>query len=164
MNAAETGQVGYAFALPRLVARLAGHEVRRAEFCRWEAYGFGILVFGMSCVFAARLLSRFVRPGFFQGLILFLLPFAVWIAYLLVYFVNAQIVTLLRRLGLYSAPTNNPFQHFVIMSGTTWLALLFLRDECDWLKLLGVFWLGLVGANLVSIVILRVLQEDGVGA
>ena len=33
--------IGYAFALPRLVARLAGREVRRAEFSRGEAYGAG---------------------------------------------------------------------------------------------------------------------------
>lgn len=165
MKAPATRQLGYAFALPRLVARLAGREARRAEFSRWEAYGFGILVFGMSCVFAGRLLSRFVRPGFLPGLMLFLLPFAVWIAYLLLYFVNARIATLLRRLRLYAAPTNNPFQHFVIMSGTTLLALLFLGDECVWVKSLGIFWLGLVGTNLVSIFILRVRrQEDGAGA
>lgn len=157
-------RIGYAFALPRLVARIAGRQPRRAEFSRWEAYGLGILVFGISCVFAARLLLPFVRPGFLQGLGLFLLPPAIWMAYLVLYFINAQIVALLRKLGLYSAPTNNPFQHFVIMTATSWIALLFLEDECDWVKSLGVFWLALLGANLFSIVILRILRgDDGVG-
>ena len=151
--------LGYAFALPRLVARLGGRHPRRAEFSRWEAYGLGILVFGISCVFVARLVLPLVRPGLLQGLALVLLPFAVWIGYLLLYFVNAQIVVPLRALRLYSAPTNNPFQHFVIMSGTTWLALLLLRDECDWLKSLGLFWLGLLFCNLLAIVILKLRHE-----
>ena len=47
-------EIGYAFALPRLIARLGGRHARRAEFSRWEAYGLGILVFGISCVFVAR--------------------------------------------------------------------------------------------------------------
>jgi hypothetical protein len=150
---------GYAFALPRLVARLAGRRARQAELSRWEAYGLGILVFGISWVFTARLILAFVRQGVLRGFILVLLLFAVWIAYLLLYFVNAQIVALLRKLGLYSAPANNPFQHFVIMSGTTLFALRFLRDECDWVNLLGVFWLGLLALNLLSIVVLKIRHD-----
>ncbi len=150
---------GYAFALPRLVARLGGRRARRAELSRWEAYGLGILVFGISCVFAARIILPLVRPGVLQGVLLVLLPFAIWIAYLLLYFVDAQVVALLRKLGLYSAPTNNPFQHLVIMSGTTLLAVLLLQDKCAWLKSLGVFWLGLLALNLLSILILKLRHE-----
>ncbi len=159
MNPPGPDQVGYAFALPRLVARLAGREARRAELSRWEAYGFGILVFGMSCIFAARLVLPFVRPGILQGLFLLLVPFAVWIAFLPLYFVNAQAAAVLRRVGLYAAPTNNPFQHFVIMSLTSGIALLFLRDHCDWIKSLGVFWFGLLFCNLLAIVILKFRHE-----
>lgn len=153
-------ELGYAFALPRLAARFGGRQVRRAELSRWEAYGTGILVFGISCVFAGRAILPLVRPLALQLLALLLLPFAIWIAFLLVYFVNAQIVALLRRLGLYSAPTNNSLQHFVIISGITLLAALLLRDECDWVKSLGVFWLGLVSLNLLSILILKLRHEN----
>ncbi len=156
----EGPELGYAFALPRLVARLAGRVVRRAEFSRWEAYGLGILVFGMSCVFAARLLLPFVRPGPLKVVDLLLLPFALWIAFLLLYFVNARIVALLRRLGLYGAPTNNPFQHFVIMAWTTWLAFLFVRDESGLIKSLGTFWIGLLFFNLFALFILRFRHES----
>jgi hypothetical protein len=152
-------ELGYAFALPRLIARLAGRRARRAELSRWEAYGLGILVFGISCVFAARIIFPVVRLEVLQGLVLVLLPFAIWIAYLLLYFVNAQIVSLLRTLGLYTAPTNNPFQHIVIMSGTTLLAGLLLQDECAWLKSLGIFWLVLLALNLLSIAVLKLLHE-----
>jgi hypothetical protein len=152
-------ELGYAFALPRLIARLVGRRARRAELSRWEAYGLGILVFGISCVFAARIILPVVRLEVLQGLVLVLLPFAIWIAYLLLYFLNAQIVSLLRTLGLYTAPTNNPFQHIVIMSGTTLLAGLLLQDECAWLKSLGIFWLVLLALNLLSIAVLKLLHE-----
>ena len=151
--------LGYAFALPRMLARALGRHPRRAEFSRWEAYGLGILVFGMSGVFAARLALPLVRPGFLTVVVLFLLPFALWLAFLLLYFVNAQVIALFRRLGLYEAPTNNPFQHFVIMTWTTGLALLFLRDENGWLKSLGIFWFALLLSNLCAILILRSRHE-----
>ena len=66
---------------------------------------------------------------------------------------------LLRRFGLYSAMTNNLFQHFVIMSLTTLLALLLVRDESGWMRSLGIFWLGLLFLNLISILFLRFLHE-----
>lgn len=159
MNPPGPDQLGYAFALPRLLARLAGRQVRRAQLSRWEAFGFGILVFGMSWFFLARLVLPFVRPRFLLGLVLLLLPFALWVAFLLLYFVNAQVVALLRRFGLYTAPTNNPFQHFVIMTLTSGIALLFWRDDGGWIHSLGAFWLGLLFCNLLAIAILKFRHE-----
>ncbi|MDQ3199606.1 MAG: hypothetical protein M3Q46_10580 [Verrucomicrobiota bacterium] len=159
MNAPGPNQIGYAFALPRLVARLAGRQVRRAELSRWEAYGTGILVFAIPCVFAARLFLPLVRHLALQLLFVVLLPFAVWIAFLLVYFINARIAALLRRLGLFSAPTNNPLQHVVIISMVTLLAALLLRDPSDWINSLGALWLGLIGLNLLSLLCLKFRHE-----
>jgi hypothetical protein len=156
----EGSELGFAFALPRLAARLCGRTVRRAEFSGWEAYGLGILVFGISCLFAARRILPFVRPLLLQVFVLLLLPFVIWIAYLLFYFINAQVAALLRKLRLYSARTNNPFQHIVIMSGTTLLALLLLKDESGWVKSLGVFWLLLLFLNLLSLLILKLRHES----
>ena len=153
-------EIGYAFALPRLIARLGGRHVRRAEFSRWEAYGLGILVFAISCIFVAHTLLPVVRPAFAQLLVLLLLPFAVWAAFLLLHYVNSLWIALLRRFGLYSARTNNLFQHFVIMSLATLLALLLVRDESGWMRLLGLFWLGLLFFNLISILLLRFLHES----
>ena len=80
-------------------------------------------------------------------------------AFLLLYYVNSVMTALLRRFGLYSAMTNNLFQHFVIMSLTTLLALLLVRDESGWMRSLGIFWLGLLLLNLISILLLRFLHE-----
>ncbi len=152
--------LGYAFALPRLAARLAGRKVRRAELSQWEAHGLGLLVFGINCFFAAHALLPFVRPLLLQFVALFLLPFAVWIAFLLLYYVNALVVALLRRLGLYSDVRNYPFQHVVIVTLTTLFALLLVRNGNVWLRSLGVFWLALLSANLLSIGILKFLPTD----
>lgn len=153
MNDPAPGQIGYAFALPRVAARLVGRKVRRAEFSRWEAYGLGIFVFGLSCVFTAREILPLVRQGVLRVLLLVLLPFAILLAYLILYYLNSLVVAALRRLRLYFARANNPFQHFVIMSLTTLIALHFLGDECVWMKSLGIFWLTLLGLNFLSILV-----------
>jgi hypothetical protein len=159
MNDLPARTLGYAFALPRLVARLAGRKVRRAEFSGWEAYGLGIVVFGISCVFAAHALLPLVRPLLLQLLALFLLPFAMWVAWLLVYYVDALFIGLCRKLGLYSAVTNNPFQHAIIMSLITLLATQLAYKETGWMQSLGILWLGLLALNLFSIACLKILDE-----
>jgi hypothetical protein len=160
MTARETCAVGYAFALPRLVARLAGREVRRVPWSRWEAYGVGILVFGMSCAFAARILLPLVRPVFWRLLTLIVLPFAMWVAWLLLYYVVSLVIGVFRKFGLYSDATNNPFQHVVIISLMTLVAALFTRDEMVWMRSLGALWLVLVALNLLSILTLKILDES----
>ncbi len=156
MSGGKNGDAGYWFALPRLVARIAGRKVRRAEFSCWEAYGMGLLVFGIGCVFLAHVLLAVVSPWPLRLLCLLITPVAIWIACLLVYFINWLIAGLLRRLGLYSAPTNNPLQSVMIISLITLLALLLLRDESGWLRSLGGFWLALLALNLISAAILRI--------
>jgi hypothetical protein len=160
MNGSEEHEVGYWFALPRLVAHWGGRTVRRAEWSRVEAYGLGLLVFAIGCVFLGRALFQFVRPGPLQLLCLLVTPVATWIVCLLLYCVNWLLAGLLRRLGLYSARTNNPLQSLVIISLVTLLAALFLRDEAVWLRSLGIFWLGLVALNLLATVILRLRHEN----
>ena len=155
----EGRELGYAFALPRLIARLGGRNARREELSRWEAYGLGILVFGIGCVFAAHAFLPFVRPVFPRLLALCVLPFAMWVAFLLLYYVNALVIALLRRAELYAAPTNNPFQHIVIMSLTTVAAALLLRDGNGWMRSLGILWLALLGLNLLAVVILKLRHE-----
>jgi hypothetical protein len=148
-------EVGYWFALPRLLARAAGRKVRRAEWSSWEAYGLGWLVFGIGCVFLAHALFVVVRPMPLRLVILLITPVAIWIACLLFYFVNWLLARLLRRLGLYSARTNNSLQSFMLISLITLLAALLAREENGWLRSLGVFWLALVGLNFLAIALLK---------
>ena len=153
-------ELGYAFALPRLVARLAGRKVRRAEFSRLEAYGVCLLVFGISNLFVARALLPLLGSLVLQWLVVFLLPFAMWAAFLLLYYLVSLVIAVFRRLGFYRATTNNSFQHIVIMTLTTLLALALVRDECDGVKSLGFLWLGLLALNLLAIAILGMFLKE----
>ena len=151
-------ELGFAFALPRLMSRLTGRRARRAELSGVEVYGLGFLVFGISCVSLGRLCLSFLRPLAWRVFLLFLLPFALWAAFLLLYYVVSLLIALCRRLGWYTAVTNNSFQHVVFMSLTTLLAFQLLADESDWVKSLGFFWLGLLGLNLIATVWLNVSE------
>ena len=147
--------VGYWFALPRLLARCGDGEVRRVQWSRWEAYGLGWLVFGFGCVSLGRALFVFVRPGPWRLLILFAIPFGVWIGCLIFYFVSWLFALLLRRLGLYSARTNNPLQSFMIIALVTLMALSLARGENGWLRSLGIFWFALMISNLLAAIVLK---------
>ena len=153
-------ELGYKFALPRLLARSAGRKVRRAQFSAGEAYSLGLLVFGLHCVFAARAILPFVRTTALQALALLFLPFAIWIAFLFLYYMNSLVLALLRRAGLFAIVPNNQFQHVVISTLTTLIALAFLREESSWIRSLGVLWLALLAFNLFAIVLEKFLDES----
>ena len=149
---------GSRLALPRLLARLAGREVRRGEWSAREAYGFGAFVFAFACVGVGRAFWPIVRPGWGKVIFFVVLPFGVWLALLLLYYLNSLAARLLRRLGLYSAKTNNPLQHVVIMSLLTLLAAWFL-DGPGWLRTLGILWFALLGLNLLALAVLKCWHE-----
>ena len=112
-------------------------------------------------VFVARALLSFVRPSVCALLALVILPFAIWIGLSpLLYYVNSLVIACLRRLGLYSAVTNNPFQHVVIMSLISLIAL----HPCVGKACLGKIVRRLLAGTLVrsissSILLLRFLHE-----
>lgn len=154
------GERGYFFALPRLLARVFGCKARCAEFSGAEAHGVGMLVFTMVCVLLGRALWTFVRPGWLQLLFVIVLPLGAWIALLVFYFVNSLFARLLRRLGLYSAPTNNPLQHVVIIAVLTLCAARLIGDASVWLRSLGIFWCALVGLELFALLVLKIRHEE----
>lgn len=153
-------ELGYWFALPRLLARMARKNVRRAQWSAGEAYGLGWLVFLFPCIFLWREQLTVVRSIAWQIVVFVLIPFAVWIGWLLVYFFVWLLANLLRRLGLFSGRTKNPLQSFFIILIVSLLALLFLRDEQFWFRSLGIFWLGLVALNFCAEIILRFSHEQ----
>jgi hypothetical protein len=151
--------LGFAFALSRLAVRLSGREVCQAEWSGLEAYGLCLLVFGIGCVSAARAIHPFVRPVALEILILVMLPVLLWLACLIVHYLIAQAIRPLRRLGLYSAPTNDPIQHLFFVLLTTFFSFMLFRSGTIWLQLLGGFWLALLGLNLLAIVIEKLVDR-----
>lgn len=152
-------ELGFWFALPRLLTRMAGKKVRRAQWSAAEAYGLGWAVFLFPCIFLWHEQLAVVRPIAWQIVVFVLIPFAVWIGWLLVYFFVWLLARLLCRLGLFSGRTKNPLQSFFILLIVSVLALLFLRDEQFWLRSLGVFWLALLALNFCAEIILRFAHE-----
>lgn len=160
MKAVRNEEIGYFFALPRLLAWLGGKPARRAEFSAWEAYGFGAVVFLISCLLAGRALWEIVRPESLRILLLVLVPIKVWIGFLLLYYLNSLIARLLRRLRLYSAPTNNPLQHFLIMTLLTGLVVWMMATNRGWLRSLGIFWCALLALNLFALAALKTFGKE----
>jgi Predicted nucleoside-diphosphate sugar epimerases len=151
-------QFGFAFALSRLLARLSGRKVCRAQWSGLEAYGVCLLVFGISCVSAGRVLPLVVRPGILRVALFAALPVILWGGFLLLYYVLSLVIHLFRRLGLYSAATNAPLQQLFFASLTTILSFFLLRSGSGWLQSLGILWLGLLALNLISIVVERLFD------
>ena len=152
-------QSGFAFALPRLVVRLSGREVCRAQWSGLEANGVSLLVFGITWVCAGSALPLFVRPGVPRLVLFAVLPVMLWIGFLLVYYLISLLIRPFRRFRLYSAVTNVPIQHQFFVSLTTLLSFLLLRSDSGWLQSLGILWLGLLVLNLISMVIERLLDR-----
>jgi hypothetical protein len=158
MKEDDPDQPGYVFALPRVVVGLIWKKPPRGEGSRAEAYGLGLIVYGMALVFCARQLLMFVRETPVRVVLLVILPFAVWIGFLLLYYLVSLVIAFLRSLRLY-AGSNERFQHYVIMLLTTLIALHFLRDPLGWISGSGTFWLLLLGLNIFCGFFERLLDE-----
>jgi hypothetical protein len=149
-------EVGFGFALPRLLARGRGREVRHAEWSGLEACGVGLLVFGINWVCAAHFLPLFVRPLILRIIVFVALPVLLWVAFLLLYYLVSLVIRLLRRFGLYTATTNDPIQHLFFVFLTTLLALFLIRNGSPPEHWLGELWLGLLALNLVAVAIEKI--------
>ena len=152
-------EVGYSFALPRLLARIAGRKVRRAQWSASEAYSLGSLVFLLPCAWLWHEELAGARPLVRQILAVVLVPIFVWLGWLLVLAIVRCLAGALRRIGLYRAPTNLPLQSFFILTLVSLCALSFVREPNLVLRSLGVFWLGLVLLNFLAAISLRFLHE-----
>ena len=152
-------EVGYAFALPRLLARIAGRKVRRAQWSAAEAYGLGSLVFLLPCVWLWHEELAGSRSLVRQILALVLVPLLVWLGCLLVLAAVWFLAWGLRRLGLYRAHTNLALQSFFILTLVSLCALSSLREPNLALRSLGIFWFGLVLLNFLAAISLRFLHE-----
>ncbi len=152
-------EMGYAFALPRLLARIAGLKVRRAQWSAAEAYGLGSLVFLLPCVWLWQEEVAGARSLVRQIFALGFVPLLVWLGWLLVLAVVWSLASMLRRLGLYRAPTNLPLQSFFILTLVSLCALSFVCEPNLVLRSLGIFWFGLVLLNFLAAISLRFSHE-----
>jgi hypothetical protein len=151
VNGAKELQLGYGFALPRVLARSMGRNARRAQFSAAEAYSVSLLIFAIHYIFLARMLiALFAAPSLASILTLLLLPLATWIYFLVLYYAISLALRMFRKCGILASLPNNRFQSIIISALTTLIALFFLRADALWLRTLGSLWLGLLFLNLLA--------------
>jgi hypothetical protein len=150
---------GY-FSLFRLLAGMRGGSSERSENNWIEAHSLGWIIYLISFAFAAQLLSS-QTAGWKLIVDLIALAFAIWIAWLIIFYINLLLIGLVRLCGFCRGVSNRRVQSVLIMALTTALALQLACID-SWIRVIGLGWLLGVAANFFSFLVLRLI--DNVGA
>lgn len=148
------------FALPRLLAMLRGGDSRRAEMNGVEAWAASIAIFIITCFFFAGLLPDNL-VWWLCGLALAVLPFLIWLFWLLALYLNSLILNLLRSAGLFRALPQRRSQGVLIATIATAMALGLLQRNSFGAEI-GAIWLTAVAMNLVAALVLAFRNGDRV--
>ena len=150
--------VGYYFALPRLLARSAGHSGGRTEQNWLEANVVGTFVHAIAFIFAGRLLLADCSL-WQQVLLLGPLALLVCASWSLFFYLNSLVLKLLRAAGLMRDLPDNRGQSVIVGITTTLLALQ-LAETGSWTRVAGWIWIIAVALNLVAAAVLALLHAD----
>jgi hypothetical protein len=148
---------GFYFALPRLLNRMRGGPDQISEACVVEAYFGSAGIFGVTYVLAWQLFAgRFA--GWRTILTAALLVIAVWIFWLLIFYLNALVIKALRAGGLLQGTPNRDAQNILV--GFILAALAFLLSILqDWTRWIGIFCLLGLGVNFFAMVMLAMVPK-----
>lgn len=143
----------YYFALPRLLARLRGRSVARSEKNWTEANIVGGAVILISFLAVDRFIWSDCSGAAQLALVIPTLVFAC-IFWLIVIYLDAQIIKALRRLGYLRGVPNTRVQSVFVIAITTALACSLL-DEGRLLGAIGAAWITAAAANFIATALLR---------
>jgi hypothetical protein len=146
------------FALPRLLARLAGGSATRSEQNGTEAAVAGTLVHAITFIFAARLLLAGYAT-WQQALLLLPVLVVVLLWWSVLMYVNALLIKAARRLGLFRESPDRHLQSVLIGMATTAFAL-HLVAAGSWMRLLGLAWIAAVVLNLAAAAVLALMHAE----
>lgn len=148
MRPAEADEPRFYFGLPRLFTYLRGRNPARSEANWVEANIAGAAVMLVSYLAIAHYC---LRGATWVKELPLLLPLIVvtWIFWLLVFYVDAQLIKLLRAFGLARRCSNKRLQSVLIGAITTAFACYLLKATPN-LRILGVVWITAVFANVVA--------------
>jgi hypothetical protein len=149
---------GRYFALPRLIEKLRGGSGARSEGNWVEAYFTGIAVYLISYLFAANLLLPKLR-WWQTAIVLPALLFALWIAWLIILYLNSLIAKACTILGLCPDLPRNRIQSVLIGILTTMFAAQLLTAGA-WLRWIGALWIMAVALNLAAALLLALFHEE----
>lgn len=149
---------GNYFALPRLIRKLRGGDATRSEGNWLEAYVPGAVVYLISYLFVANLLLP--ELNWWQAAIaLPLLLFGLWIAWLIVLYLNSLIARGCERIGLCVDLPRRRVQSVLMGILTTMLAAqLLTANPC--LRTIGALWIVAVALNLAAALMLALFHDQ----
>jgi hypothetical protein len=145
------------FALPRLLNRMRGGTDKVSESNAAEAYLGSIGIFIITFVFGLQLFAeRF--SGWSVIAFDLVLVFAVWIFWLVVFYINSLIVKLLRAYSLFRGTPNRRAQDIFIAIVLAAMAYR-LSILHGWLGWLGLLCLCALGANFLAAILLKLIPN-----
>ena len=146
------------FALPRLLARLAGRPPFRSEQNGLEAAIAGTLVHAITFIFAVRLLLNSHRT--WQQVVL-LIPVAlvVFVWWPLFTYANTLLIKGARAAGFLRETPDRYVQSVLACTATTLFSLNLLAAG-SWMRLLALAWLGAVVLNLGAAAVLALMHDE----
>jgi len=145
------------FALPRLLNRIRGGTDKVSESNAAESYLGSIGIFIITFVFGLQLFAeRFT--GWSVIAFDLVLVFAVWIFWLIVFYINSLIVKLLRACGLFRGTPNRRAQDIFIAIVLAAMAYR-LSILHGWLGWLGWLCLWALGANFLAAILLKLIPN-----
>jgi len=145
------------FALPRLLNRIRGGTDKVSESNAAESYLGSIGIFIITFVFALQLFAeRF--SGWSVIAFDLVLVFAVWIFWLIVFYINSLIVKLLRACGLFRETPNRRAQDIFIAIVLAAMAYR-LSILHGWLGWIGWLCLCALGANFLAAILLKLIPN-----
>jgi hypothetical protein len=145
------------FALPRLLNRIREGTDKVSESNAAESYLGSIGIFIITFVFALQLFAeRF--SGWSVIAFDLVLVFAVWIFWLIVFYINSLIVKLLRACGLFRGTPNRRAQDIFIAIVLAAMAYR-LSILHGWLGWIGWLCLWALGANFLAAILLKLIPN-----
>ncbi len=149
---------GFYFALPRLLARLGGGDSRQSERHWAETNVVGGAIHLLMYLAVARWLLA-GRSGWSMAVLVPLAVLLTWLLWLLLFYVNAVLLRIARRVKLLRSLPNDRAQGLLIGIFVTLLALQ-LASLPSWLHFVGLAWIVAFTLNLVAAALLTLLPRN----
>jgi hypothetical protein len=153
MNTSAKRVTQFYFSLFRVIAMLRSGDARRAESNRFEAWLVCLTIYLIHYFFFAALLIPSDREPWLTALLLLALAFWIWLFWLLLLYLNSEIIKGLHMCGLFRTIPIRRAQSILWGISTTVMAYALLKSSPA-LRELGAIWLVAVAMNLISAVVL----------
>ena len=153
-----TGPPRFYFALPRLLAKIAGTNARRTDANWLEANSVGAFIHAVAYVFFARWFLHGL-PTWQQAALLLPLVVVVLLFWMLLFGVQALVIRAIQAAGLLRDLAAWRVQGVLIGIVTTGFAWQLIGGG-SWMRVLGYFWIAAVSLNLLAACILAISNVD----